>query len=333
MRYGRVAILGLVVCASLQSARAADEAPSVKIVFSGILGQSEPPDAPPLPFVGAGGIAADGAGTLWVAGGSTLYAFKSQHDVWRCARTLSAPGNIGAVFFDGRRLLAQCEQKLFRVDTMAGKVDPNPVCTFADGCGATAVAPDELKSGFAAQARYFGLRGDEVLGYGEDGQSKGCVLKLVRPEKAPWNYCSLTIEPHSGDLLVGSYWPDWKVYRFAASGQEVKTGWWPRTANSARLVIAGGQAWALQEQAVALPATLAKAENALTIHSQGFFFPSGLAVDPAGNYWIASSQGVTQFDPRGQPTGRRLGGISGIRALACARDGDRFRANWRVLGR
>jgi hypothetical protein len=124
-------------------------------------------------------------------------------------------------------------------------------------------------------------------------------------------------------LLVGSYWPDSKVYRFAPDGTQVTRDGWPRPCQAKLLANLGDEVWAVSEGGAAQRLRLGQERAAAdpTFGGAGTMYASGLARDAEGCYWLAGSQGLVRFDRRGQPLGQRLGGLDGVRALSIAPDG------------
>lgn len=289
--------------------------------FSGVLGQSQPADAAPLPFCGANGAVVDETGRLWTAAGTTLYGFDGP--LLAAKLTLPAPVGSLAPRWDGQRLFYPSGGRCYRVDLSGRRAEPLGNARLSDKLRAFAVLPVGLASGYGDKGKLFVLEGDTVSAYGDDGAPRGTVLSLTRPPGAGWWYCSLGFEPASGDLLVGSYYPDSRIYRFDGAGREVTTDGWPRTGQSASLDIVRGQAWAVRygSGAFPLPAKLERGAVLLDVGPQWTQYVNGLAASPGGGYWLASSQGLVRYDARGRETGQRLGGLDGVCGLALAADG------------
>ncbi|MBI2299409.1 MAG: hypothetical protein HYU66_10790, partial [Armatimonadetes bacterium] len=303
----------------------ADAAPQVatggtRLAYSGALGQSQRTDLKPLPFVAANG-ATEVAGWLWVIAGYELYCFDPQgvpSTAIRRSKLPAAATHLG-VQTDGERLhWASWDHQLWSVAPGKGTAEPWGDLQLSDKVRSIAVARlDAPKAGYAAKARVLVLEGDEVRGYDANSQPLGVLLHLTRPEKAEWWYSAVGFEPSTGDILVGSYWPDSKVYRFAADGKEVTTEGWPRVGQAASFGVVGGRAWMIGQGglAQALP-LLAKEPVGDILGGPGTMYANGLA----GGF-LSTSQGLVGFGPRGRPSGVRLGGLGGVRALAVASDG------------
>ncbi len=297
-----------------------------RLEYSGVLGQSQPPGLPPLPFIGPSGVAVTADGGLWVISGNLLLAFRQEGGRWDSHQRWSLPdgcSHLGARF-DGRQLYwAGWDNRLHRVTPGQNDATVLGPAKLFEKARSYAVAPVGLERGFAARNRVFVLAGDSVQAVAPDGQTVNTVLRLSRPAGADWAYCAVGLEPTTGDLLVGSYYPDSKVYRYRADGGQVTTDGWPRGGHAALLVSVDRQAWIVDQGGSCrpLPLTAGRQTGGLAVGGFGAMYPSGLARDAAGHYWLASSQGVTEFDGKGRPTGVRLGGVSGVRSLAVGADG------------
>ena len=293
------------------------------LTFSGALGQSQTGGADPVPFVGVSGAATDTAGTLWTAAGDRLYDFTERGGRYALTRQVPLPSPVSQnLQSDGRRcFFLGGDNKLYVFDpTLAGAV-PQALCAVDPKARAFAVAPASLRKGYAARARLFVLAGNAVTAYGADGSSLGTALTLPPPPSEAWSYDALGIEPSNGDLLVGSYYPDDKIYRYGVDGKAVTAGGWPRPLFSTGIEAVGGVAWATLSGggAQALPASLTS--GAAQLEPGWTHYATGLASDGSGGYWLASSQGLTRFDKHGRSLHQRLGGLSGVRTLALTADG------------
>jgi hypothetical protein len=316
---------GLALAGLLLLALPALAAPGVR--FSGVLGQSQPPGAEPLPFIGANGAiveAKDLRGTtplVWTAAGTTLYGFDpTAAGVPAVAAKIPLPAPVGSLAprYDGSRLFYFGDGRLYAVELRSGHATPLGETHFSDKIRAFALAPGSYRS-----RKIFVLEGDTVTAYGPQGEPRGAVLTLSRPAKADWWYAAVGIEPSSGDLLVGSYYPDSKIYRFDKDGREVTSGGWPRPGQAASLDIANGLPWVVRygSGAFPLPPKQERGDVSLEVGGEWMQYVNGVAADPKGGYWLAGSEGLTKYDTRGRSAGVRLGGIDGVRSLALADDG------------
>ena len=309
---------------------AADEVAErpVGISFSGVLGQSQPADAEPLPFVGACGVFFDKKGNLWTAAGNELFMFsRTEGKSWACSKRIALPSPLlgrAGIRWDGERAFFACpDGKLYSFDPETQAVTSfAKTGDFSSSISAfLAVVPAGLTKGYAAKGKIFLLDGIQVQAFKEDGSPSGVVLKLELPKDTA-RYCAIGIEPHTGDLLVASYWPGSKIYRFDVSGQQVTSAGWPRSGDASGIVTLKETAWAvlLGGGAVSLPLDRDKTE-ASTTESCYTMYASGMAEDPDGGRWIACSQGLVEFDKNGHATKRRLGGVAGVQSMSAADDG------------
>ncbi len=315
-----ISILYVTIIFSLLSIPAL--AQRVELRLSGILGQSQVPGSEPCPFVGSSGLAIDQSGRLWTAYGDTLYGFSQSGAGWTMSDKIQLPSAVSlGIRWDGKFLYAACyDGKIHKVDLGAKTV--TPVFSYGEKTRTYAVAPAGLSAGFAKAGKFYMLEGATVSGYAADGTPLGAVLNLTLPEKAGWWYCSIGVEPNTGDLLVGSYYPDITVYRFKADGQQVVTDGWPRRGVSVDAIVnVGNTAWALCNAAVSLPNILKNPNDVKVLPQANSYYNNGLIIDAKGNYWMSTTQGIIQFDPDGQPTHNRIGGITGVNNMAVLANG------------
>ncbi|MFZ2655922.1 MAG: hypothetical protein WAX69_13410, partial [Victivallales bacterium] len=301
---------------------------TARIKFSGILGQSQPEGMEPLPFIGASGVAMDRKGNLWTADGKYLYGFtKMDGDVILAEKIpLKNPAVHFGIISDGRKaFFISYDWKVYSFDPETKEI--SAVCDTKDKAGkikSYCISPDGLEKGYAGKGKVFVLEGVDVHGYKSTGESIGVVLSLPPvPEGQKWHYCAIGIEPNSGDLLVGSYYPDAKTYRFGADGRQVIMDGWPRKGIFARYIInLNNLSWALTAGggATSLPATSQKNDDIRTIPPSWTEHANGLAANSEG-YWLSTSQGIVQFDKDGKSNKKRIGGIAGVRGMAVAAGG------------
>ena len=294
-----------------------------RLAFSGVLGQSQPDGADSAPFVGTNGVVLDPSGTLWTASENRLFAFVLRGGRRLLARQVVLPAAVSlGLVSDGRRLFfTGGDGKLYAFDPVRAGAAPQALCAVDPKARAFAVSPSGLSRGYGAKGRLFILTGNAVTAFRADGAPVGPVLSLPAPPNNTWWYDALGVEPSSGDLLVGSYYPDAKIYRYGADGKAVTAGGWPRPLFAQQIVTAGGGAWAILSGggAQALPASLTSA--APRVEQDWTHYATGLAPGPSGGYWLASSQGLTRFDRHGQARHQRIGGLPSVCTLALAADG------------
>ena len=319
-RFGRI----LLAADSARRPAGATARPALQ--FSGILGQSQPPEAEPLPFLTCTGVAFDASGQLWTVVGDRAFALaEPTPGRRRLARTVPLPTSALAqgVCSDGERLFIACgDGTVYSLDPASETVAP--FCAWPEGAKSFTVTPAGVSGSFAAKAKLFVVADAAVHGVDASGRALGVLLALARPADASWWYCAVGIEPVSGDLLVGSYWPDSKVYRFGAGGQAVTVDGWPRNGHAQILTELGGQAWILAAGGSATPLPPVRrgpADDLPGLPAAWTWYHSGLAAAPAGGWWLASSQGLVGYSPDRAPRSMRLGGLPGVSLLAVAPDG------------
>jgi len=305
------------------AASPAADHPAVRVTYSGILGQSQAPELEALPFVGAIGVAADAEKRLWIADGSDrLFVFqRTVAERWQMMKTVKLPTSVFALRWDGEALfLGGNDGKIYKLDPRAKEWAATAVFTFTPG--PFAVAPTGLHRGWAARGKAFFLDADAVKVANPTGAAE-VVLTLPRPKGAEWTYCSVMLEPLSGDLLIGTRYPELKVHRFDAKGVAVTRNGWPRAnIQPGLLETIAGSIWAGGNGDVTRIPVMAGGKDAMHLQTEWCScYVNGLAPDPYDGYWLSSSQGAVHFDRLGQPSGHRLGGISGVSGLGIAPDG------------
>lgn len=301
---------------------------NARIKLSGIMGQSQPEGQEPLPFIGTGGIMIDKQGTLWTAIGDYIYGFRKKDGEMVLAEKISLITGVNYYYgikSDGEKaFLIAGDFKVYSFDPATKKTAV--VCDISDvkdKLKSFCVFPSGLDKGYAGKGKIFTLEGINVHGYKENGEKGSVVFTLPPvPEGKNWWYGSIGIEPNSGDLLAGSYYPDYKIYRFGTDGKQVTAGAWPRELFSVHIVNLGNLAWALTADGgvTSLPLTFQKPDDVKTIPASWTMHVEGLAEDDEG-YWISSAQGISQFDKSGKPAKKRIGGINGVRGITVASDG------------
>lgn len=317
---------GRIVLAAADSGPEPAAVPAPALRFSGVLGQSQAATAQPLPFLACAGAAVDAQGWLWTVAGDRAFALApSAPDGRRPFRTVVLPSAALAqgVRWDGERLFIACgDDRIYSLDPRTGTVAP--FCSWLKEAKSFGVTPLGVRDGFAAKAKIFIVAGDAVYGVDAAGRGLDSLLRLARPADASWWYCAVGIEPASGDLLVGSYYPDSKVYRFGADGQAVTVDGWPRNGHAQILTDLGGQAWILAAGGSAAPLPALRrgpADDLPGLPAAWTWYHAGLAAAPAGGWWLASSQGLVGYASSRAPLGTRLGGLPDVALLALAPDG------------
>mgnify|MGYP006279728981 CR=1 FL=1 len=301
--------------------------PRVTCRFSGVLAQSQPVEAEPLPFVGVSGLASDPAGRLWTVAGRTLYCFHSTDSKSpTLIRRVSLPSPVSpslGLRNDGQFLYAiGNDGRVFSLKPEAEKTSPRIFGRIRPGARSFTVAPQGLEQGFAARAKLLVLRNNQVHGWRADGQEAGLLFELPCPPDAKWDFRAICLDPVNGELLAASYYPDNKVYRFKSDGEQVRTDWWPRPVFARRLQRVDRTVWGLTSfGGIALPEKLIRLDDAARVDLSWTYPPTGIARDRNGRMWLGSTQGVVRYEEAGRPGDYRLGGLPGVVAMAVASDG------------
>jgi len=319
-------LVGIVYLSFDCSARA--EEISVRCRFSGILGQSQPPKRRPFPFIGSEGIVTDNEGGLWSGSGNQIVRFLRKDDgSLIVSGTFTLPTMIRpgmGLRWDGKHIYFGGEDRRIYVFNPRERGTALKIKLAAVGSDKTlsfAVTPSGLAEGFGKKGKIFTLAGEEVRAFDGNGADRGVVLTLKRPADAVWYYCAIGIEPETGDLLVGSEFPDPKIYRFDGSGREITQGGWPRRQYAGDIVTCNGSAWAIGHGGAQTLPHAWPSRDTFGFSINFARWTRGLERESAGNYVMACSQGLLQFDSKGQSKNSRIGGLSGVRNMAVAPDG------------
>ncbi|MFZ2656596.1 MAG: hypothetical protein WAX69_16805 [Victivallales bacterium] len=291
---------------------------AAELRFSGILGQSQPPNEKPFPSVGAQACAVDGAGRIWVApGGASLLRLDTSLKFIAAEMLLPVPVRLQSSLrhVEGEGLFAiGNDGRAFQIDTENLKAVP--VGKLPPDTNDFTIVPVKRNSS-STGIDLLVLKGKSVMTIGCDGNPS--ELFTLPEEKAPW--CSIGVEPTSGDILAGTTYPDTTIHRFTRNGREVKEGGWPRPGWADLFVTGHGNCWMLSKwgRLQALPEKLSKADKPESHLLKWLHYSFGIAFLPDG-FVLASSQGVVFTDHRGNAL-RRMGGMPDVRAMALAPDG------------
>lgn len=318
--YGKLVWTALIVVMFTSAASFAAE--TAGVTFDGILGQTADCSKLPYQFTTAHGVAIDKQNRMLVVSLYHAYVLKNDNGAWRCVDAFNMPvfiNNARTIYFDGDSIfMAASDSRIHRISIDDRKT--TAICAipkkFKDMC----VAPAGLSKGFAGNAKFFVLLGTKVLGYTADGKDAGIVLSP--PPLSKGNYCCVGIDPVNGDLLLGSYYPDMKIYRFKVNGKMVSDGDWPRSNRFAKHIsYVGDKVFTLRNGAKLLPTRKSRNVHPLMVGPYWTNPTSSIARDASGGYWLATTQGVCAFTPTGKPLKIRIGGIDKPSCPAVASDG------------
>jgi hypothetical protein len=297
----------------------------VRFTLSGVLGQSQPTGTAPLPFIGSIGLAIDTAGKMWTSpGGNVLDIFsRRENGPWMLADQLTLPAAMSGLGlrWDGASLFVPLTNgTLYRVDPLTRSV--SPVCPLG-GSSSYGVAPASCVKGFAVKGKVFVLEGELVKGYAADGTALGTVLTPPRPAKSGGKYCAIGVEPVTGDLLLGTPYADMVIYRFTVEGAQLTTDGWPRPRWATQFTTAGTQLWTINAGGGAgtLPPVRRTSADDFLLDAPWSNSTSGVAQDARGEFWLATAQGIMHYATNGSALPDRIGGVTGVRAMAISSDG------------
>jgi hypothetical protein len=273
-------------------------------------------------------VVADAEGGMWSGSGYEIVRFIPTEDG---SILVSGKYALAAVIrpgmglrWDGRRIYFGGEDRkiyVFNPRERGTTLNIKPVAAVADKTLSFAVVPTGFAAGFGKKGKIFTLAGNEVRAYDENGVDRGVVLTLKRSADAPWYYCSVGIEPVTGDLLVGSEFPDPKLYRFDGSGREITQSGWPRLQYAGNIIWCNGSAWAIGHGVAQTLQHDWRSRDTFAFGAIWSRWTRGLARDTSGNYLMACSQGLLRFDSKGRLKNSRIGGLPGVRNMAVSPDG------------
>jgi len=317
-QFGQMVLGAQAANGSASDSESAEPRPPAALQVHGFLGQSQrssviPSSGNPVPWTGCVGAMLDAKGKLWTVAGDSAYCFAAG----KLESAVPLPTGMRAMCGDGRRMVCVGhDDKLYTFDVETQKAAPLADAKFGDGKGPRSLA-------LGTKGEIYALGHDaSVRGWSARGSPKGEVLRAV-PGK-DWWYCSLGVDPTNGDFLLGSYYPDNKVYRFSADGKLVATHE-SKIGYAALFAILNGEAWMLNVGGAGSPAkkyALDTHHSTLATISGGWaYYPTGLASDGEGGAWVACAQGLLHFDKKGRSTGERLGGLGDPGMVAAGPDG------------
>lgn len=282
---------------------------AARLVVSGLIGQSQ--DQEPIPWTDCAWCVADESGAVHFPGGwtcvaGTRRAIREENSV---PGTVLSDGEGHLFYFHPQR----AELGTVRVDP-SGLVKGRALVRIPHWDLRLHVAPASCRVGFAADGRRFfafDRRARAVRAWTEDGRDAGVVFSFAE-RKEP--FVSVAIHPGSGDLLLGTGWPENTICRFRADGTEVKDPFWPAKGYALSLGVSRSGVWVLGSDAMRL--TESKARSVQCRFGRFANVVHALAETTDG-YWLATSQGA-QFYHRNDLSrcAWRVGGVTDVGALA-----------------
>ena len=284
---------------------------AARLVPDGMLGQSGSRGAP-VEWTDCRYCAADGAGNVYFPGGWRLRPGASAPE--RMSKTVS-----GELMSDGEALYAWRTDPgvLVRLSaTDEGLADTGDAVKIGDWRRRPFPAPASCRRGFAAKARTFALdrAQNAVFAWDGTGRPLGKALDYKALVPKPDLVRAAAVHPVTGEMLLGTYWPECRVHRFREDGSERVDEAWPFAMMAQSFVCAGNRVFALgpcvRELTDSFGSSMSFGVNANEAQ--------GLARGDRG-WWVATTQGA-QFYPDsaaadGVPASRRVGGLANVTAL------------------
>jgi len=298
-------LLGIAGCCTAGFA-----APHLRL--SGTLAQSAE-DSIKFKTIGSAGITNDPAtGNLIVLNEGNLYQ-RDNNGVWSAIlKNVSAPGTLEN---DGKDIFIKSNQAVTRIGKENGEWKRLHQFFLEKPYKHLTIADAKTTAGFAAKGKIFGLDGLDVYAFDPEGKKLGKVLTLPELlDKCP--YTTLAVLPGSGDLLVASYYPDLKFYRFKTDGTEYKKDGWPIGGWVTGTVFCEGRIWGFHSMATGYSDSVVK-RNELPEVGKNDLYLSGIASDGKSGYYLNTSQGIKHY-PAGsfKEAAKRIGGSGNVKALA-----------------
>ncbi len=209
--------IGMLVClATLLPA-------GTRLSFSGVLGQRAPAGADVVRFTGVNALVGGHGNDIRFAVGARIFDLGADHAVTNRA---AVPGGSAVKWmqFDGAaHYVSAANRIVYRMDADCRL---NEFVAFPREYRAVCVVPDGLTTGVGAKAKIVAIEDRAVKGWDAAGRSLGTLFELPKT-KGDSPFVTIGVLPGSGDVIVGTYYPDCAVYRFTAEGKQVLEKGWP----------------------------------------------------------------------------------------------------------
>ena len=217
----------------------------VLAVVSGWLGQSQPPDAPPIPWTECAWICEDGSGNIYLPDGWRIRA--GDHTAGKMKHAVPFRLYCDGCCLYGWDAPKRSVRKVRAVDD--GIVDDGEFCRLPHANYSLHFIPSALECGVASGRKVLALdrTAGNVIAVSSDGRIEAPLFSFADKEYAQL-VRSVGVLPQTGDLLLGTYWPDCRIYRFRPDGTELRNASWPFRTRSDAMVFSGGRLWAMAGQ-------------------------------------------------------------------------------------
>ena len=278
------------------------------LVLSGSIGQSQPLSGEPIPWTEARWCVSDSGGVVHLPGGWRVRGGSVEREKCEVEGIVFSDGDGDLFYFFDQR------SELGRVAvTKDGLSNGGVVARLHAWDLALHAAPRSCKAGFASSARFFALdrKRREVRGWKDDGTAAGTVFSYAGRDE---QFVSLAIHPASGDLLLGTGWPQNRICRFRSGGEEVRDHVWPASGYAMALGNSRGRTWVLGSDAMLLADSNApSAKCRFGVHANEV-----RAIAETGKaYFLATTQGVQAYLKVDlSRCARRIGGLANVGAVA-----------------
>lgn len=286
---------------------------AASLMYSGLVGQTNGPESglDPIPWTDCAWCVTDESDAVHFPGG------------WKCTssscQVVREENTVpGVVLSDGEGHLFYFYPQRAELGTVcvgpAGLRKGRTLASLHHWDLKICVAPASCRIGFAAKGRrFFALdrRAREIRAWTEDGTAVGIVFSFADRQEP---FVSLAIHPSSGDLLLGTGWPENMVCRFRADGTEVKDPSWPTKGYALTLATTKSGIWILGSDAMRISESKALSAQCRFGHFSNVVRALAETVD---GYWLATSQGALFYHKNDLTRcAWRVGGLADVGALA-----------------
>ncbi|MBN2640020.1 MAG: hypothetical protein JXR78_00060 [Victivallales bacterium] len=305
-------------------------ADTAKLKLDGTLGQSQNANNP-ADFLSLNGVAMDHDGHIWTSRDNIIYRLVPNEDgKYEIIQRFPNPYHIYApenstLVSGGRKIYFRgTDDTIYELVPSESKLDFRAAFKLPDRKSRRWTITPENMSGMGGMGRFFYLDDQrQLIAVAADGSPVGSIFRYPPPPTGTkWQYDVFGFEPESGDLLVASTYPDYRIYRFDSRGEMIRNQSWPRPEICFRLVTLERQVWSLFNRAAELPPVLSATTPATRITSpHSTSYPTGLVRLSSGQLLLADGHGLTRYSSDGKTALARIGGFPDCSILTVGSDG------------
>lgn len=283
----------------------------IAVVSLGFLGQSQPVDRAPLDFLSAS-VVGGRDGTVYLNGAWRVRAgsFEPERLAKRVGDRLRSDGEtIYAYQLGSGRVSVVREEK----DGLVLDREVARLPQYEYGLR-YAIAPSGCAKVFAARAKFAVLdrKNRRVTGVAADGTDVGVLLDYSSMPRAG-EVASVGFLGETGELLLGTGYPERKTHRFAADGKEITDGTWPTADEASVYLTANGRTWAVSSAVREIGASSGRRSAV----GEGPLYSFDSIAWTGSGYWLGSTRGAEYYAADGlNRCVRRLGGAGEVTTLA-----------------